>query len=104
MKGEKVKSAVEQVKYVDRSTGERVVESVMGDGALRFAYETLAGRTLWPVLFGSKFVSAVMGRYYDSPRSKKAIASLAAIPGCRVEEAEKPLAEYGSFNEFFTRG
>ena len=39
------------IEYIDRSTGERVVESVMGDGALRFAYETLLGRTLWPVLF-----------------------------------------------------
>ena len=91
------------VKYVDRTTGETVVESVMGDKALRFAYETLLGRTLWPVLFGSKLISALMGRKYDSPRSKSAIAALAAIPGCRPDEAEKPLADYASFNEFFTR-
>ena len=91
------------VRYVDRKSGELVVESVMGDGALKFAYETLSGRLLWPLLFGSKFISALMGRYYDSPRSKKAIRELAAIPGCRADEAEKPLEEYGSFNEFFTR-
>ena len=47
----------EAVEYVDRASGKRVVESVMGDGALRFAYETLLGRTLWPVLFGSKCIS-----------------------------------------------
>ena len=75
----------------------------MGDGALRFAYETLLGRTLWPVLFGSRFCSAVMGRRYDSPRSRSSIASLAAIPGCRADEAEKPISEYASFNDFFTR-
>lgn len=92
-----------EVVYVDRRSGERVTESVMGDRALRFAYETLAGRTLWPVLFGSKLMSALMGAYYDSPRSRKAIAALAAIPGCRADEAARPLAEYGSFNEFFTR-
>lgn len=91
------------VEYVDRRTGERVVESVMGDGALRFAYETLAGRTLWPVLFGSRLVSAVMGWRYDSPSSKKAIAQLVAIPGCRADEAERPVSAYGSFNAFFTR-
>ena len=91
------------VRYIDRKTGETVTESVMGDGALRFAYETLLGRTLWPVLFGSKLISALMGKYYDSPRSKKAIRSLAAIPGCLVDEAEKPVEAYGSFNEFFTR-
>lgn len=92
-----------EVKYVERRSGEVITEAVMGDKALKFAYETLLGRTLWPVLFGSKAISAIMGAYYDSPRSKKAIASLASIPGCLVDEAEKPLDEYGSFNEFFTR-
>lgn len=91
------------VEYIDRKTGEKITESVMGDGALRFAYETLLGRTLWPVLFGSKTISAVMGRYYDSPKSRKSIASLTAIPGCRTEEAELPVSEYKSFNDFFTR-
>lgn len=91
------------IKYVDRLTGAEVVESVMGDGALRFAYETLLGRTFWPVLFGSRFVSSVLGMMYDSTRSRKDIKKLASIPGCRVEEAEKPLSEYSSFNEFFTR-
>ena len=91
------------VEYVERASGRRVVESVMGDGALRFAYETLLGRTLWPVLFGSKLLSSWLGRRYDSPKSKKDIRTLAAIPGCLSDEAEKPIAEYGSFNEFFTR-
>lgn len=91
------------VEYIDRRSGEKVTESVMGDGALRFAYETLAGRTLWSLLFGSKLISAIMGRRYDSPSSRKAIAKLVEIPGCRTDEAEKPVSEYGSFNEFFTR-
>ena len=91
------------VEYIDRGTGEKVTESVMGDGALRFAYETLLGRTLWPVLFGSKAISAIMGWHYDSPRSRKSIAALAAIPGCRAEEAELPISSYRSFNDFFTR-
>lgn len=91
------------IEYIDRATGQKVAESIMGDKALRFAYETLLGRTLWPVLFGSKFVSALMGCHYDSLRSRKAINSLASIPGCQVDEAEKPLADYASFNDFFTR-
>lgn len=91
------------VEYIDRRTGLREKESVMGDRALRFAYETLAGRTLWPVLFGSRVVSAILGRRFDSPRSRASIQSLASLPGCRPEEAEKPLDEYATFNEFFTR-
>lgn len=91
------------IEYIERTTGRKVVESVMGDGALRFAYETLLGRTLWPVLFGSRVLSACLGRRYDSPKSRKGIMALAAIPGCRPDEAEKPLSDYASFNAFFTR-
>ena len=91
------------IKYVDRESGKLVAESVMGDKALKFAYNTLLGRTLWPVLFGSKLISALMGRKYDSPSSKKDIAKLISIPGCRADEAERPVESYGSFNEFFIR-
>ena len=91
------------IRYVDRPSGKVVEETVMGDGALKFAYETLLGRTLWPVLFGSRLVSAILGRYYDSPRSRAAIPALANLPGCNPGEAEKPLAAYTSFNDFFTR-
>ena len=94
---------MQQIEYIDRATGKKVAESVMGDSALRFAYETMLGRTLWPVLFGSRFVSAVMGRRYDSPRSRRDIPKLASIPGCQPDEAEKPVGDYASFNDFFTR-
>ena len=94
---------MQQIEYIDRATGKKVAESVMGDKALRFAYETLLGRTLWPVLFGSRLVSAVMGRRYDSPRSRRDIPKLASIPGCQPDEAEKPVGDYASFNDFFTR-
>ena len=79
------------VGYIERRTGERVKESVMGDRALRFAYETLLGRTLWPVLFGSRLVSGFLGRRYDSPRSKPDIAKLASVPGWngRICQARK---------------
>ncbi len=88
---------------MNRPSGEVVTETVLGDGALRFAYETLLGRTLWPVLFGSRVVSAILGHYYDSPHSKSKVAALANLPGCEPAEAEKPWTEYPSFNAFFTR-
>ena len=75
----------------------------MGDGFLRFAYETLLGRTIWPVIFGSGFCSSLLGAFYDSRLSRRSIANLANLPGCHPDEAEKPVADYVSFNEFFTR-
>lgn len=88
---------------VDRKSGELFRESVMGDGALRFAYETLLGRTLWGVLFNTSRLSDLMGKYYDSPASRKKIASLISIPGCKADEAELPVESYASFNDFFAR-
>ena len=91
------------VEYVDRRTGRRTVETVMGDRALRFAYRTMAGRLLWPLLFGGRTISALLGRKFDSPSSAKKIPALASLPGCNPGEAEKPVSEYATFNEFFTR-
>ena len=96
-------TGIKPVEYIDRATGQKVVESVLGDKALRFAYETLLGRTLWSVLFGSRRVSDWLGRRYDRPESKEKIAALTSLPGCRWEEAEKPVEAYETFNDFFTR-
>lgn len=94
---------MQPILFYNRKTGQIVSESVMGDKALRFAYETLLGRTLWPLLFGSRIISALMGAYYDSRLSRKAIRSLASLPGCEAQEAEKPVDAYPTFNAFFTR-
>ena len=88
------------VSYVLRKTGERCTESVMGDRALKFAYETALGRSLWCILFRNGWLSALMGKYYDSSASKKAIQSLASIPGCNPDEAEKPLDDYAELDIF----
>lgn len=95
--------ADDAIKYIDRTTGRLCTETVMGDGALRFAYQTLLGRSLWGMLFGGKFFSALMGRYYDSKASAGKIETLANLPGCNSEEAEFPLEQYTTFNEFFAR-
>ena len=91
------------VKYIDRATGKLCIETVMGEKALNFAYNTLAGRTLWGMLFNSGFFSSLMGIYYDSPISKKSITSLLKIPGIHPEEAEFHWQKYHSFNDFFAR-
>ncbi len=88
---------------VDRTNGKLQQESVFGNASLRFVYETLLGRTLWGILFNSSRLSDLMGAYYDSPKSKKAIAALAATPGCAPDEAELNINEYLNFNAFFTR-
>lgn len=91
------------IELIDRKSGQVVQESVMGCGALRFAYETLLGKCLHGLLFYSSGFSRLMGAYYDSGLSKRSIADLTAIPGCAPEEAEFPPEHYASFNDFFAR-
>ena len=87
----------------DRASGELREETVFGDRALRFFYQTLLGRGFWGLLFNSSCLSRLLGLYYDSPLSRRAISSLASTPGCHGEEAEKAPEAYSTFNDFFTR-
>ena len=88
------------IMLINRLTGELQKETVFGDAALRFIYESLLGRTLWGIAFNSAGLSEMLGRRYDSPASKKKIPALASTPGCNPEEAE---FHYENFNAFFTR-
>ena len=91
------------IQLIDRATGKCFTETVMGQGALNFAYNTLMGRCLWGMLFNTSFFSDLMGKYYDSPKSKKSIKKLLAIPGLKADEAERQWDSYTSFNDFFAR-
>ena len=91
------------IMLINRLTGELQKETVFGDAALRFIYESLLGRTLWGIAFNSAGLSEMLGRRYDAPASKKKIPALASTPGCNPEEAEFPPEHYENFNAFFTR-
>lgn len=88
---------------VERSSGRLQKETVFGGGSLRFIYDTLLGRSLWGFFFNTSCLSSLLGRYYDSRRSRKNICKLAALPGCSPQEAEFPQDTYESFNSFFVR-
>lgn len=54
-------------------------------------------------LSSRKWISRLTGGFAQSAPSRHFIARFAAMYGIKVEEAEKPLAEYRTLNEFFTR-
>ncbi|WP_027094026.1 archaetidylserine decarboxylase [Cohnella thermotolerans] len=54
-------------------------------------------------LTSRKFVSRMAGRLAKSPLSRRWIPRFAALYRIPIEEAEKPLGEYESLNDFFTR-
>lgn len=50
-----------------------------------------------------RWISRLAGRIAHSPASRLLIPRFARAYGIAVEEAEKPLGEYATLNEFFTR-
>jgi phosphatidylserine decarboxylase len=54
-------------------------------------------------LTSRKFVSRLTGRLAKSPLSRRMIPRFAKLYRIAVHEAEKPVEQYGSLNEFFTR-
>ncbi|MFF2483696.1 archaetidylserine decarboxylase [Paenibacillus sp. NPDC058071] len=54
-------------------------------------------------LSSRKWISRLTGRFAQSRGSRLFIARFAAMYGIRTEEAEKPIHEYKTLNEFFTR-
>ncbi|QHT62621.1 phosphatidylserine decarboxylase [Paenibacillus lycopersici] len=54
-------------------------------------------------LSSRKWISRITGRFAQSPASRRFIPRFARMYGIAVQEAEKPLHEYSTLNEFFTR-
>ncbi|MCA0755356.1 phosphatidylserine decarboxylase [Paenibacillus sp. N4] len=54
-------------------------------------------------LSSRKWISGLTGKFAQSPSSRRFISRFAAAYGIKAEEAEKPLSEYSTLNEFFTR-
>lgn len=54
-------------------------------------------------LSSRKFISRMTGSFAKSPLSRRLIPKFAAMYRIPIDEAEKPLAEYSTLNEFFTR-
>ena len=89
--------------YRDRETGETLLERVFGDGGLDFLYRRRLGRFLTDRLLTLRAVNRLYGLRQRSARSRARIAAFVSELGIDPSEAEKPLAAYGSLDEFFTR-
>jgi len=88
---------------IDRETGDEFQEVVLGEKAIRWAYQDSNSNIIERVLFKSSFISKLMGLWYDSSFSKGKID--AAISELSIDESEFADTKdtYGSFNEFFIR-
>ena len=94
---------MDSIEYFDRQNGQLCRETVMGDAAIKWAYQTMSGQWCSQLLFGTSWLSRALGWYFDSPLSKGKIDS--AITDLNIDESEfaEPRETFASFNAFFTR-
>ena len=89
--------------FYNRASGREEPELILGDGFVRFAYQSAGGKALWWALFRRSLVSRLMGLYADSSISRMHVAKV--VRNLRIDMADfvVPDGGYRSFNDFFTR-
>ncbi|PYG87244.1 phosphatidylserine decarboxylase [Ruminiclostridium sufflavum DSM 19573] len=91
------------IKIYNRKTKEYETENVAGGRLLDLLYTSGAGRLGLELLVRRKIYSALTGFFCDSAFSRRSIAGFAKSFSIDLEECEKKLQAYTSFNDFFAR-
>lgn len=92
-----------QIEYINRETDKIEIEKVPGENFLKFLYYNPFGKLSLEAVVKRKFLSRWYGKKMDSPKSCEIIENFARENGIDLNEAEKNLNEFTSFNDFFIR-
>lgn len=93
----------EGITFYNRYTGQAEQEKIMGERALRWVYGSNLGKLSLHLLIKRAFFSRIMGRMKDSRRSARDLQQFVDRYGMDSSEFARPIEEYTSFNDFFTR-
>ncbi|MBI2930644.1 MAG: phosphatidylserine decarboxylase [Planctomycetes bacterium] len=92
-----------EIRFRDRETGELRAELVFGEKELRFLYEHWLGRLMTNLILHRETLNHVYGWFQRRPKSARRIPDFIARLGIDPDEAERPVSEYASLDDFFTR-
>lgn len=90
--------------YFDRERGTLENESVYAGGFLRWLYNSRPGGLAERALVATPWPSRVWGALHATRWSRRRIPGFVRRLGIDLSDSAKPLAEFATFNEFFTRG
>jgi phosphatidylserine decarboxylase len=93
----------EAITYLDRRTGKLCEEIVLGEGFVRWVYESALGGALRRALLTRLGPSKIYGRWQSSRLSKRSIPSVVEQLSIDLDECIVPEGGFTSFNDFFTR-
>lgn len=91
------------ITYYNRYTGCMEQEKVMGERSLRWVYGSTLGRVSLHVLVKRAVFSRLMGAMKNRRRSARGLERFVHKYGIDTDELARPLKDYVSFNDFFTR-
>ncbi len=91
----------ERIQYIDRATGDTLVEKVPGEFWLYWLYNNPVGELSLETIIKRKIISSFYGRLMDKPSSAKRIEPFVKKYGIDLSIAQKQ--KFNSFNDFFTR-
>ena len=91
------------IQFIDRETGELKTETPPGEGFLKLLYNNPFGKMMLIPLVKRKFLSSLYGKLMDKPSSINKIEGFVKDLNIDMEEAERPIEDYISFNDFFYR-
>ena len=91
------------IRFIDRRTGRTEEEQIYGEAFLRWAYGTGAGQAALHALVKRPFFSHWYGWRMSQPGSRRRIERFVRDYGVDAGECAEPLADYESFNDFFSR-
>ena len=87
----------------NRYTGQFEQEKIMGEKAIRWVYGNPLGKLSLHLLIKRAFFSRIMGWMKDRPSSARGLQQFVDEYGMDASEFARPVEDYTSFNDFFTR-
>ena len=91
------------IRFINRETGETQFETPPAEKLLKFLYENPFGKKTILTLAKRKFISKSYGKKMDKPSSTSKIKKFVSSLGIDMNESQKSIAEFTSFNDFFYR-
>ena len=92
-----------QIKFIDRKSGNIITEKPPGEAFLKLLYNNPFGKIAILPLAKRKFLSSWYGKKMDKTSSVKKIRGFVKRLDINMNEAEKSISEFTSFNDFFYR-
>lgn len=89
--------------FQHRYTGKTEREKVLGEATLRWIYGTHTGQLALHLLLKRAFVSRLMGWWKNRTWSARHLDRFVEEYGIDMSESARPLEDFKSFNDFFTR-